>query len=321
VDIDTVIKELHAVMKYTRQGTFEDAVGQASKLLRLPRYQKPDDEPYTLLASDIKTAIARLPPAVRPDANALLPIDQPGSYLDARWRAIGASKYSGAAKEWRWMSVLGRVAVELLALYQSTPMEETRSVRILSLDIAVLPSVGETPDYRLIVMTWEFESNVSDLRWFAFPFSTRNFLFREWTAQFNDPMDIGAPELTVTRIPAIASSDEDNYWYASLLRKPPRVGVPVRLMVTISCGFTDKSSPWIEYSPSMPIDHLVLSVEDLGLQTQYAVSDREADTDKVVSERSAYPETAGARIIYEPPSPLEGHTYRLSWEIPHFVDR
>jgi hypothetical protein len=315
MDIDTAIKELHAVMKYTRQGTFEDAVGQASQLLRLPRYRKPDDEPYTLLASDIKTAIARLPPPVRRDANALLPIDQPGSYLDARWRAIGASKYSGPAREWRWSSVLGRVAVELLALQQSVPMEETRSVRILSLDIAALPYLEEAPDIRLLVMNWEFESNVSDLRWFAFPFSTRNLVLKEWSAQFDDPLDSSAPDLTVARIPAIASSDADTYWYVSLLRKPPRVGVPVRLTATMWCGLTDTSPPWIEYTPSIPIERLTLSVSGLARGTGYTVSDHEADTDRVASERSAYPEPPDARVIYEPPAPQEGHIYRLSWTL------
>jgi hypothetical protein len=318
MDIDTVIEDLHAVMKYTREGTFEDAVGQASNLLRLARYRTAEGEPHSLLASDIKAAIARLPAEVQRDANGLLPIDEPGSYLDARWRAIGAANFPGQAKEWRWRSVLGRVAVELLTLHaRETNGGVQRSIRIQSLHVFVrLVYDSEVrPDVvsRIVIFHWGVESQVSDMQWFAFPFSTRSFVVRNLVVSLTEVPSAGP---TVIRVPVSESSDADNYWYVCLLRGPLPVAQPVDLGFSMACDETSSSPPWFEYTLQVPVEQLTLTVQGHRATTEYALSEREAGTDRIIREEAAFSKAADGQpplVRYEPPSPEVGHTYRVAW--------
>lgn len=323
MDIDTVIEQLHAVMD-VKKGGLIDAANAAPKLLQLSRYKRADN-PQALLASDIEAAIRRLPPDLANDANNLLPIKHPTSYLSTRWNEIGAAKYSAPAKRWRWTSVFGRVATELIKLYNDDATSLSYHVNHLHIHQVVYAPGPLEETHRLMIFTWDIESRVEDLQWFAFAYSTKNQSYSKWEA-----LD---ESVAVARIPVADSYDSENHWYIIHMPNSPRANQPVKLCVGIWFGPSSgkEIQPWLEHTLVTSVDKLVLTAHILHStpSDQFTCSEREAASGKVLNEFVA---EIGKTVIpseirefdkndsrpvrfYIPDAPREGHTYRLAWKI------
>jgi hypothetical protein len=300
MDIDTAIEQLRAVME-VKKGELVDAVSAAPKLLQLARYKKTDDR-QKLLASDIEAAIARLPPDVAEDANNLLPITNPGSYLSARWNAIGAAGYSSPAKRWRWTSVFGRVAVELLSLQEGD--HEQLSYRVLDLHLDVNVTYQDSEQHRITSFEWIIESTIPDMRWFGFTHNVHDLKVSDWECQIEGHAKVG-------HVPVRSRGEDGEHWYVVSLGKTLPMGKPVSIKTAMHAVGPRGKFPWLSYTLPGPIEKLLLTV-DVPRDEATKFICQELEVRDVCSETD-HRRDGDATMSYEPISPRKGRTYRLEW--------
>lgn len=300
MDIDTVIEQLRAVME-VKKGGLIDAVGAAPKLLRMPRYKQADDR-QKMLADDIEAAIRRLPPDIANDANNLLPIANPTSYFRTRWDAIGAAGYSSPAKKWRWTSVFGRVAVELLSLQDDD--HEQLSYRVLDLHLDVNVTYEGSEQHRITSFEWIIESAIPDMRWFGFTHNVHDLKVVDWECQIEGHAKVG-------HVPVRSRGEDGEHWYVVSLGRTLPMGRPVPIKTAMHAVGPRGKFPWLSYTLPGSIDKLLLTVDvprdeatkficqELEVRDLYSETDHRRDTKATMS--------------YEPTSPQKGRTYRLGW--------
>jgi hypothetical protein len=302
MDIDTVIEQLRAVME-VKKGGLVDAVSAAPKLLRLPRYKLAEDR-QKLLASDIEAAIARLPPDVASDANNLLPITQPTSYLNARWQAIGAGGYSAPAKTWRWKSVFGRLAIELLKLQDNDSGQQSYRVLFLHIDVNVTYKGAE--QHRMTSFEWRIQSIVPDMRWFGFTHNVHDLKLKDWDCQSEGHAKVG-------RVPVRSMGEDGDYWYVVSLGEALPVGKPVTIKAVTHAVGPRNNYPWLSYTMPFQVDRLLLTAEAPRAEaTKFTCQEL---TGGEVIAKTEYQRDADASMSYEPSTPHKGHTYRLDWRV------
>jgi hypothetical protein len=298
MDIDTVIEQLHAVMD-VKKGGLVDAVSAAPKLLRLPRYQQADDR-QELLAADIETAIANLPFEVANDAKNLLPILHPSSYLSTRWGAIEAAGHSAPAKRWRWTSVFGRVAIELLKLQDDEPA----SYRILDLHVSVSISYEGSDQHRITSFEWLIQSDIPDMRWFGFTHNVHDLAVSHWECQSAGHAPVGS-------VPVRSKGEDGNHWYVVSLGKPLPPGKPVTIKTAMHGIGPREKYPWLSYTLPLPTEKLLLTADVPSDEaTHFLCQEREAHT---VYSETDHQRDAETTMRYEPTSSRKGRTYRLEW--------
>jgi hypothetical protein len=300
MDIDTVIEQLRAAMT---AGTDElvDAVSAAPKLLRLSRYKT--DDPHELLTSDIEAAIARLPNDVADDANNLLPIKNLHKDLGSRWRAIGGDKYSGSAKQWRWTSVFGRVAVELLKLQDNDP--EQPSYRVLYQHIDVTVTYKGPEQHRITSFEWRIQSTVPDMQWFGFTHNVHDLKVERWECQSEGHTKVG-------QVPVRSIGEDGDHWYVVSLGEPIPIGKPVTIKTAMHAVGPRTKFPWLSYTLRYPLEELLLTA-NVPREEATKFTCREVEIGKV-KHRTDHQRDDDTTIRYKPTSPRKGRTYRVDWK-------
>lgn len=311
--IDEITEELNEIVRFKEQGELVDAVGRASRLLRLARYQQAGD-PHGLLAKDIRLAIRRLPPDTRRLARGWLHIDLAGGPITARERLLKVNKYSPTAVGWLRKAVLGRVAVELLKIYEGEQCSyEMRAVDITVSDCIFAQALGRREHGRQISFRWTIESLVTDMRLFAFKQKVPGAL--EFIRL--EPDKCGLEYQVAERL---AADGPDTHWYILLLKQPLPIGTPVTLTATMVFHKAAKADPQFDYIPEMPIGKLTLALNPLWDTTPCeckAVDIVGGKTLKVYKgkpevEHLPFDDVSYTRFTIRPP--VVGRCYSLLWE-------
>jgi hypothetical protein len=323
MDIDTIIEELNELVRYRGQGGLVGALAEAPRLLRQHRYQGADD-PHELLAKDIKTAIARLPKDLQREAKGLLRIGMSEQYINNRMELLGKEKYSGDARYWHRIAVLGRVAGELIKRWDAP------SYRVLDLGInvwqdsyAVRVGVGPTTHVRNVEFRWKIESLVSDLRWFAFSFRTpRRLKYQQFTGGAE-----GYGCDSVMRVPV--ASSPDTHWYILSLSDPLPFGVPVELHAQLLFHKASKADPQLDYVPTVPMKSLSLSFTTGWEDSQHTCVELDDEANQVLREfqvkrdikTTEYDGIPSVETVnrFRVRSPQIGRCYRLEWAGERFL--
>jgi len=261
LDIDVIVDQLDKILHYQGEIGLVEAAALAPVLLRHDRYRGAADA-RAALAADITTAISKLPPEVRRDANAILPIDQPNASIAARLRAINMADSSAPGRRWHRIATLGRVAFQLHARYNAP----AQSYRIIKTDIAVsrqelsLPTLGTLRRFLVIDLHWTIESLVRGLKWFDFSLlENRRLKLEQFAAQDDGyPCESIICASTSPRQPTLFLNES---LYIVQLAEGFPVRAPTHLHIRFRFDKAGKGDPHLLYRPMRRTGSLSFSYE------------------------------------------------------------
>lgn len=309
-DIDMVVDELRRIMQ-KGHGKLDDAVRASPKLLSLARYKVANEKAPTLLAADIKTAIARLPAKVAHDAAILLAVNEIAPSQGDRWLRLYPKGASAPAMEWRWRSVFGRIAVELLRLQDPDDFPETDvSYRVLRLHIHE-DITHPSPDTQLRIgrFMWKLEALVADMELFSFTSSAPELKFRDWSC--------GDPQHQPVGRVAFGDGPQGTHLYVMYLGGALPLLRPVTLAAVIEWDGAQMAEPWLSLTPQAPLQHLMLSAcAPRAVAAQYTCIERVSAAARapIVGQPQIHDRNEEDLMTYELPNPEVGHRYRLEWK-------